>query len=83
MDLTFTGKANELDENFLSAIKTMYGDKNVRVNVEEEMDTTEYLLSNPANAKHLLDAIEKIDNGTAKLIEVDIENFARERGIDL
>ncbi len=39
-----------------------------------EMDTTEYLLSNPANAKHLLESLESSKN-PANLIHVSIEEL--------
>jgi len=39
-----------------------------------EMDTTEYLLSNPANAKHLLESLENSKN-SANLIHVSIEEL--------
>ena len=83
MELVFHGRANEFGTNELEAIKSVYGDKNVRLEVIEEMDTTEYLLSTPANAKYLLDAVERLNNGTANLIEVDIDEFAKKHGLEL
>jgi len=37
--------------------------------LEEEMDETEYLLSNPANAKALTDTIDKINRGEGEFVE--------------
>lgn len=42
--------------------------------IPSEMDTTEYLLSNPANAKHLLESLENSKN-SANLIHVSIEEL--------
>jgi len=46
----------------------------VIVLVEEEQDTTEYLLSTEANRKHLEQAMRDAEN-PEKLIYVDIENL--------
>ena len=46
----------------------------VIVLVEEEMDTTEYLLSTEANRKHLEEAMRDAKN-PEKLIYVDIEDL--------
>jgi len=39
------------------------------------LDETEYLLSSPANAKRLKKALEKIENGTDKGVEVNIQDI--------
>ncbi len=41
---------------------------------EEEMDTTEYLLSTEANRKHLEEALEELKH-PEKFVQVDIENL--------
>ena len=45
----------------------------VIVLVEEEMDTTEYLLSTEANREYLMDALEQA-NHPENFIYIDIEN---------
>ena len=45
----------------------------VIVLVEEEMDTTEYLLSTEANREHLMEALEQV-NHPENFIYIDIEN---------
>lgn len=49
----------------------------VIVLVEEEMDTTEYLLSTEANREHLMDALEQV-NHPENFIYIDIENTNQE-----
>ena len=46
----------------------------VIVLVEEEQDTTEYLLSTEANRKYLEEALEELKR-PEKFIQVDIENL--------
>ncbi len=81
---------SELDERFLDAVKLLFTDKVIEIKItdtggseqngsdksESEMDETAYLLRSPANRKHLLEAIEYINNGKP-LIEVDIDNLDR------
>jgi 16S rRNA A1518/A1519 N6-dimethyltransferase RsmA/KsgA/DIM1 with predicted DNA glycosylase/AP lyase activity len=54
MYATFHIKAIELDENFLKTLKKIFGNKNLSITVEEELDETEYLLSTPEN-RHMLE----------------------------
>ncbi|MFN0049702.1 MAG: hypothetical protein ACKVOU_11320 [Cytophagales bacterium] len=81
MYTTYHLNTSELDENFLNAVKSQFQDSNLTITIEKEMDETEYLMSNPANKKHLLDAIENVKNGN--VIEVDIDDFAKKHGIEI
>ena len=75
MYTSFHIKASELDETFIKAVKTMYKSKRITIIVNEEMDETEYLLSTPANRKHLEAAINNVKKG--KTTKVDIDKYLR------
>lgn len=76
MTTTYQLEANELDVSLIESIKAAYKDKKIEIEVFEvcEMDTTEYLLSSPANKEHLLRAIDDIENGR-NIIVPDQEQF--------
>ncbi len=63
MTTTFELHADELDSNFVKALKTLFKNRNLKITVDADMDTTEYLLSNPANREHLLRSIEQAERG--------------------
>ncbi|MFN8493924.1 MAG: hypothetical protein U0350_40370 [Caldilineaceae bacterium] len=65
--------ADELDNQFLEALKTLFKNKTIEI-VVSEVDETEYLLKSPANRKRLLEAIENVNNGQ-NLIEVKMEDL--------
>lgn len=73
---TFRGDSNELSGDFLERIKAMFKGKRIEVIVTEteEIDETEYLLSDPANRKHLLDAHDRVGRREG-LVEVDIDSL--------
>lgn len=64
---------NELDRNFIDALKVTYPDKEIEI-VVYEVDETAYLLASEANKKHLLQAIKNVKE-KSNLVEVDIENL--------
>lgn len=45
--------------------------------VQKELDATDYLFSTEANKKHLLQAIEYVENG-GELIEVDLDELKKQ-----
>ena len=63
MDVTYRLKPEELNDDFFKTIKQMFLGKEVAITVEEVPDETEYLLSNEANRKHLLQAVEDMKQG--------------------
>jgi hypothetical protein len=72
---TFQINEAELDNNFVKALKSMFKNRNLTLTIEaEEVDTTEYLLSNAVNKERLLKAV-----GNAKqrknLVKVDLEQL--------
>jgi len=54
-----------------------FHNRNIHINItaEEEMDETEYLLSSPANARRLREAINTIEKHTETLIHKKIEEL--------
>ena len=58
MVATYILDENELDESFYQQLKQQFRNKKISITVAEAIDETEYLLSNPANAKHLFESIE-------------------------
>lgn len=74
---TYRLNADELDTHFLDALKTLFKNKTIEIVVtdvpDDEMDETEYLLSSEANRKHLLAAIDNVENGR-NLVTVDLDS---------
>ena len=65
---------NELNEEFLISLKTLFKDKNIEIIVHEIEDETEYLLRSENNRKHLLDSINNIKN-KKDLVSLEIEDL--------
>jgi len=77
MQVAYRLNANELDINFLESIKKLFKNKklNISISVDKQENETEYLLSNPANASRLLNAINNIENHKDKLLYKSIEDL--------
>ncbi len=73
MRVTFDMRVDELDESVIKAIKLLFQEGEINIIVREH-DETEYLLRSEANRKHLLRAVDYIENG-GELIEVDLEDL--------
>lgn len=69
--------SDELNENFIAAIKAQFPHQTIEISISEiqqvEQDETAYLLGNSANKARLLAAISQVENN--QLIDVDIENL--------
>jgi hypothetical protein len=65
MTTTFEVHTDQLDERFLASVKAMFPHRTVAIAVSEpqEMDETEYLLSDPERRERLLRAIEDVKAG--------------------
>ena len=61
MDAIYHVKADELDQNFLDALKAMFKDKEIEITVSER-DETAHLLRSPANRAHLLRAVADVES---------------------
>ena len=60
MDILVKAKADELNNSLIDFIKSHFKGKKIAVHIyEDEMDETEYLLSDPQQ-KELLEAVEKV-----------------------
>ena len=53
---------NELDDQFVEVLRTLFKDKEVEITVVE-VDETQYLLRGEANRVRLLQAVKNIENG--------------------
>jgi hypothetical protein len=62
MDTLVRAVANELDNSLIDFIKSNFKDKKIAVHIyEDEMDETEYLLSDPVHRKNLLQSVEEVN----------------------
>ena len=75
MYTTFHTSANELDDNFIKTLKTMFKSKRIAITVEEDFDDTTYLLSTRANKVHLLSSIE--DENTVSFSLEDLKKHSK------
>ncbi len=60
MIATYKLNTNELTPGLIELIQKSFPNKEVEIAITEQ-DETEYLLSNPANEKHLMEALERIE----------------------
>ncbi len=54
--------ADDFDQNFLEAVRSLFRHKEIEITVYES-DETAYLLSLAANREHLLQAVADVENG--------------------
>jgi len=55
--------SKELSVDLIKSIQQTFKDKEIEIIVTDQIDETEYLLSNEANKKHLYKSIEEIEKG--------------------
>jgi antitoxin YefM len=65
---------NELDSQFIEALKTLFKDKDVEI-IVSEVDETAYLLQSAANRQRLLQAIQHV-NDQEHLVEVQLDSLS-------
>jgi hypothetical protein len=63
MDTLIRLEAEELDNSLVDFIKSTFKGKKIAVHIyaDEEMDETEYILSDPIARKRILEAVENVD----------------------
>ena len=72
---TFQINESELDNNFVKALKTLFKNRNLTLTIEaDDVDTTDYLLSNSVNKERLLKSVENVKRRT-NLVKVDLESL--------
>jgi len=62
---------NELDDQFVEVLRTLFKDKEVEITIAE-VDETQYLLRGEANRVRLLQAVKNIENGQ-NLVDVPLD----------
>ena len=71
----FRVKADDLDEALLQSIKTLFRGQTIEIAVSDMADAgedeTACLLRDPVNRQHLLDAIERADQGDVVSMDLD------------
>ncbi len=75
MTTSYRLNANELSMDVLNAIRLLFKDKEIEINVTEAMDETEYLLASPANMEQIMSSIRELEEG--KGVEMTIEELQR------
>ena len=73
MVTTYRLRADELDQDFIEALKTLFKDKEIEI-IVSEVDETAYLLQSEANKERLLQAVQNI-NTQQKLVEVSLDDL--------
>ena len=73
METTYRLRADELDQDFIEALKTLFKDKEIEI-IVSEVDETAYLLQSEANKERLLQAVQNINN-QQKLVEVSLDDL--------
>ena len=69
MQTVYRLNADELNQQFLDALRTLFEDKEIEI-IVTEVDETAYLMQSEANRKRLLEAIEAVNYGK-NLVELD------------
>lgn len=73
MQTTFQINADELDQNFIDGIKTLFKNKDIEITIYER-DETESLLRSPANREYLSRVAKDIEENR-NIIVPDQEQF--------
>jgi hypothetical protein len=63
--------AQDITPDILEAIKIAFKSKPIVITVEEELDATAYLMSNPANKARLEKSLKQLENGEGIMVKFD------------
>lgn len=63
MVTTIHTNANDIDKEFIKVIGKLFHNKRIKVTIEDEIDETEYLLSEKANAAFLTKSMKEVSKG--------------------
>jgi antitoxin YefM len=63
MESTYYLNSNELNEDVIKAIKTLFRNRKIAITVSVEEDETEYLLKSENNKKRLLKSLDNVKKG--------------------
>lgn len=66
MYTTYHLKEEELNEEFLEAVKKLFKNKRLTISIAEEIDETTYLLNSSANLKRLQESVDQVRKGQIK-----------------
>ena len=78
MIATFKLNVNELTSQLIEQIRKAFPGKEIEITVVEQ-DATEYLKSNPANERHINEAIGRIEKNEG-MISVDPASLKKKEG---
>jgi hypothetical protein len=73
MVATYHLHSDELDRKFLSAVKSIFKNRDIHITIEE-YDDTEYLMKSGRNKEELLDRLQYIAEGR-EMVRVSIEEL--------
>ena len=71
MVTTYRLNANELTVDLLNAIRLVFKDKDIEINVSETVDETEYLLSSQANKENLFKSVQQLEEGKGVTMTIE------------
>ena len=73
MYTTYRLRADELNNDFIEALKTLFKDKEIEI-IVTDIDETAYLLQSEVNKQRLLQAVQNIKN-QQHLVEVPLDKL--------
>lgn len=71
MTATYSISRNELNADFIEAIKKTFKTERVIIQIEEVIDETDYLLSTLANTDFIEKSIQQVKNGEVTKLDID------------